>query len=456
MKFQNKTFLLSILIIVNFNALNSQHNWIIPLQQEINFKSVNSDLVYFQNIKSLKWGVMNKEGQSVIPAEYEDVRTYDTNLFRVKKDGHYYLIERNQNIVFGRGEKLTHLEIDGVLSSGKNDKVFRVGKQNKFGIKAISGKYLVEPKYQSLIPISDQLIKIYNHGKYGLLNIEGDTLCLPVYNGIRLVTEGIYTKNENNIYEMNGKALLPDDYIGFEWVDSNNIITQKKIDHEQGIRAKGIIDLNNEVKLGFHYKQIYHHDIKGESFYTVMKGGKYGLMDKNYQLIIPHDYETFGMFDDETFYFKKDGSRGIITSTNKIIFQGDYEGINSTGENYLAKKEGSYTFIDSSGNTIKQLNASYIRSNSSDLIYAVKKNGKYGYINVNGEFVLKPSYDSAEGFINGYGKVSKNKKYGLVDMTGHEIVNCKYDDLYIGENGLITVREKYKVGLIQLPTTNEE
>ncbi len=62
---------------------------------------------------------------------------------------------------------------------------------------------------------------------------------------------------------------------------------------------------------------------------------------------------------------------------------------------------------------------------------------KYGYVNSSNKVVIKPIYDEAFEFIDGYAPVVINKNMGLIDSTGTEVVPLKYK--YIGylQEGLI-------------------
>ena len=87
---------------------------------------------------------------------------------------------------------------------------------------------------------------------------------------------------------------------------------------------------------------------------------------------------------------------------------------------------------------IRSNNNKYIdevaRINTNDYIL-IKDDEKFGYIDVNGKVIIKPKFDSAEKFINGYAKVKEGDTYKLIDKSGKVKfeVKEKNDIVYIDE-----------------------
>ena len=68
----------------------------------------------------------------------------------------------------------------------------------------------------------------------------------------------------------------------------------------------------------------------------------------------------------------------------------------------------------------------------------VSVGGKYGYIDKDGNMVIEPQFDGADGFENGLARVLIDGKHGFIDKTGSLVIPARYDDA--GSFG-------YKVGL---------
>ncbi len=143
--------------------------------------------------------------------------------------------------------------------------------------------------------------------------------------------------------------------------------------------------------------------------------GKYGIVDKEDNVVIPFEYDYIGRFGNRLFPAKINEKMGYINLKNEIAIEFKYE---------------------------------YVGEFSGDLAVAcveVEGDLKYGYINMNGEFVINPKYDDAYEFnSDGLAKVGINKfqdcMYGVIDKNDTSIVNCNYQELDIHKD-FIRMRE---------------
>ncbi len=86
-----------------------------------------------------------------------------------------------------------------------------------------------------------------------------------------------------------------------------------------------------------------------------------------------------------------------------------------------------------------------------NVLYPIEVNGKYGYINRLGKVVVKPQYNSAEDFSEGFGSVCKNTnknkqtQCGFVNVNGQEIIPLTFTSALNFSEGLSLVSkdEKY-------------
>lgn len=77
-----------------------------------------------------------------------------------------------------------------------------------------------------------------------------------------------------------------------------------------------------------------------------------------------------------------------------------------------------------------------------------KESKKYGYINASEEWVVKPIYDDADKFKDGFAKIYLNKKEGLITETGTVIVEPQFDDIDKFKDDLAIVKKNKKYGFI--------
>lgn len=89
--------------------------------------------------KDTKFGVINKQNNIIIPFDYDDVDVLLENLFKVKKDGYYALID-------GNNQPLTNFEYEMILTTHYSN-TYVVKKENKYGLINEKGKLLIDIRY---------------------------------------------------------------------------------------------------------------------------------------------------------------------------------------------------------------------------------------------------------------------------------------------------------------------
>ncbi len=77
-----------------------------------------------------------------------------------------------------------------------------------------------------------------------------------------------------------------------------------------------------------------------------------------------------------------------------------------------------------------------------------KETKKYGFVNPADEWVVKPIYDDADKFKEGFAKIYLNKKEGLIGETGIVLVEPQFDDIEKFKDDLAIVKLNKKYGFI--------
>ena len=179
---------------------------------------------------------------------------------------------------------------------------------------------------------------------------------------------------------------------------------------------------------------------------VVLKGDKYGYIDKMGNEVIPCIYEgdAWTATFHEGLALVKQGNRTFfINKKGKEAFPFNYEGANAFHDGLaLVWKEGKYGYIDKKGNEIIPLTDRYQGEDFSDGLAGVWKDEKYGYIDKKGNLVIPMQYDRdgyVPSFSDGLALLKKNDKFGYIDTKGNEIVSCKYIQAYGFSDGLALV-----------------
>ncbi|MBD5249994.1 MAG: WG repeat-containing protein [Bacteroides sp.] len=89
---------------------------------------------------------------------------------------------------------------------------------------------------------------------------------------------------------------------------------------------------------------------------------------------------------------------------------------------------GKYGYYSSTGNV--EIRPRY--DNALDFregFAPVEIRGKWGFINLQGRTIAKCQYQEVRNFNYGYAVVRKDNKWGVIDTDGKEVVPCVFDDL---------------------------
>lgn len=76
---------------------------------------------------------------------------------------------------------------------------------------------------------------------------------------------------------------------------------------------------------------------------------------------------------------------------------------------------------------------------SLHLIPWLTAEGKFGYADSSGKMLIRPQFDDAQLFRNGFAVVGKNSKYGVINTSGKFVIPMKYPFVQINKHGHFTL-----------------
>ena len=126
-----------------------------------------------------------------------------------------------------------------------------------------------------------------------------------------------------------------------------------------------------------------------DNFIRVGKDGRFGIVDKFNNIIIPLEYEANILPIGSVFEVYKNGKKGFIRTDGKIILDCEYDYISRENGWYAVKKEnvpGVVKFDAGFKQEILFKDAEEMSTLGTyprweDNLFCVKKNGKWGYVN---------------------------------------------------------------------------
>jgi len=193
----------------------------------------------------------------------------------------------------------------------------------------------------------------------------------------------------------------------------------------------GFINHNGQIVIGFQFDGASSFS---EGLARIFVGDKVGFIDTNGSVVIPPKFDSALGFSDGLSVVTIGDKEGYINKTGDTIikpvfYQADNfeNGIARVVEDISSK--GS--FIDKKGNIILS-GKNFLVSKYNEGLINCSENGICGYINLEGHFVIPPTYKYAREFSEGKAAVSPKKDangkpnrkdlYGFIDKHNEMII----------------------------------
>lgn len=268
--------------------------------EDISYNLYNDVFIIQRNAKQ---GITDKEGNTKIPTEYDNI-LFGGIYINAKKGEEIYVLDLNGNkientdivskvptkdgqnyIVSDKNEIYKVVNKDGNIIIDKNysyieeikDNFFIVANGNKNGIIDLSGKALVDLKYSSIFKLEGTDLLQANISATNTISLISkdmqviatmDNAAVKVENGYVV----LYSNTENKYFDYSGKTLTNKE------VYPNNLLYAKLINEKWGF-----VDKNGNLKVQNEYDMVTEFNEYG--FAGIKKDDKWGVIDSNGEII---------------------------------------------------------------------------------------------------------------------------------------------------------------------------
>lgn len=377
----------------------------------------NIDYMLFS--ENNKFGVINKNGEIIIPSIYDEIQIPNPSkpLFICMYDYNEQKQQYNIKVLNEKSEQILYqyVVVEAIkINSGTSNipyekSVLKYKENGKYGLIDFNGNIVLKARYDEIngLDYNEGLLLVKKNEKYGVININGAIVVKEKYDIIQ--SDGYY--EEENDYKKSG------------------FIVGKKTD--SGYRY-GYINCSGKKVLDNKYNQIerIQNINKTDDIYLVaFENGRAGFY-KNNKNVIKHDYEDIGYdINNNCLILQKDSKQGIADFEGNIIIDIQYDNIFISGKYINAQKGDNVEIYDYT--TKQKMNLENVigvnQILNSNYIIAITRDEKYKiYDNLNNEFKGK-EYDYLEYLYDDYFIASNNGKYGIIDKNGTKIQDFKYD-----------------------------
>lgn len=286
---------------------------------------------------------------------------------------------------------------------------------NLYGVKDIQGSDVILPIFEEVQNSGEGTFTVKVDGKWGLLNHTGEYLLNCIYDSISSF------KNGYSIICFNKKYGHIDKF--------GNIITKtiydKVYDFNNGfsrveLNGKwGVITSQGKCKLETKY-DIISRQVYGISLIKLDE--KYGLLDKEFNKITPLEYTQYKWLSKKHIALTKKSTSDIYNISDnslKVIYSTNVQPFSS--KFFRIKKGEFWGLKDFSGKWF--LRPEYLEiSDLKDKMARIKINNLYGFIDNNGQIIFEPQFVTATPFSKGLAKIQNGEKWQWINTKGKVIL----------------------------------
>ena len=400
-----------------------------------------SEYKYFTLEQNQKYGVIDRNGNIVIEAEYGAVQIPNPSkaIFVCVKE-HNENTKEYETVVYNEKKEV-------LLSNYKN-------------VQAIS----IYTNVNST-PYEKSVLTYKENGKYGLINLEGKQITKPVYDEISSINykEGTFLVKQNElegIINMKGKVIIKCEY---ESVTSDNyysengnkkqagFIVSKKT--EDGYRY-GYANYRGTIILYPIYTQLERvTEIANEKgvYFIAFKNGQAGLL-KNNKEILNYEYEDiqYNVLG-SIFVTKRNGKYGAVNQEGTTVLYPEYDNVYTGGMYLNALKDKDIFIFDLNGNKIETNEVSKTKTENANYYITIDKNNKYKVVDSKDNIIIDKDYTYIEYLPGDYFIVERDSKSGIIDSNGKSVIELKYDSISrINETDILQMETNKNIALYNL------
>lgn len=458
-------FLIFILLIVGIKKL---------LDKDSNSITGKIENVYYYTIyDNGKWGVINSYGEIIVKATYDEmivIPDESQDIFICTYDVDYSNGTYKTKAINSKGKEIVK-DYDKVEAVANHDEdkniwyeknVFKVQKNDKYGLINYSGKSLLECEYDEIEPIYgiENSLVIKKDGKYGLCDDSGNIIIDTKYKAIGKIEDdyknGYVVVSENDKYGIIGidkSVILETKYDEVKSVCGENIYTIKEngkyyIINKAGdkILSKGfedvleinkdyiviknngkcgVVDIHGETKLTPKYNSLTY---KSGDDYIAKTGDKFGIINLDGTSKIAEEYVDIKYIGAGNFVVANYEENGkifskVYDSNYELKITGEILEINTSKGYIRVRQNDEYKYYNFK---FEEKVASQIFTNNA--LFLSKKDGKYGFIDNTGKVIVNYIYDDAtEQNSSGYAGIKKDGLWGSINLNGKVVIEPTYN-----------------------------
>lgn len=358
---------------------------------------------------------INKEGIKTSASYFEETDNYINGLAIVKKQNHYYLVNRSGQLITQGFEDISPAsdnvfvcKLHGLygainakaetvipfsykkLGNFKNGYAYYMA--DKYGLVDIYNKTL-KAQWDWISEIdTNNLVVVKKELKFGLMNLDEKLLLDTEFDYISHCENGIYCVVKNGRYGFyNAVEKCYFTVVGYEYDKAlpNTYYTngkQFKLIEEEEV---ALADANGRISINFGtYTDVF---FAKNDIIRIQKGKKFGYVDRKLKPVTPAEYEKAGDFENNVAVVSKGGTAMLINKSGKPLF--------TLKEGIIEKQEAGF--------------------------YKTTFNERFGLINAAGEVLLPNEFSELTPLNSNLWSCLKNNELFLYNASRRQLIKVK-------------------------------
>lgn len=333
-------------------------------------------------------GMIDREGNEVVPCIYSDVEYPSEGRFRVQKGICYGFCNLHGHEVIPPTYRAASVYQEGLAVVAYDFDSFHM----EYGFIDTLGNIALSPRYEYAFPFCEGFSVVKMFERYGMIDKQGNEVVPAKYETITSMSNGIYFAGDDKTVALYNRR------------------------HER------LTDQVYESILGMTDGRI-----------LVRRNNKYGFLDTQGREVIPCRYQEANLFHEGCAMVAESSRYGIIDTLGNIILPIEFSNSGYRFEAYqyheglaLIEWNGKYGFVNRQGKLVvpPQYMSAYQFAYGLAPVQSAST-GLWGYINTSGQLVIPHLFSTASPYRYGRAEVSDLQGLHHIDTEGRCVKNCQ-------------------------------
>ncbi len=310
--------------------------------------------------------------------------------------------------------------------------LYSIVKDGKWGFIDQTGRVVIKPQFDNAFDFQDGLARVTEHGKVVFINPTGKVVLRPEFQIVEDFSEGLAAVNNGQKRDPHIGLVIEPGRWGYIDKTGQLAIPMTLTHAEAFSEGLAATELNNRTgfidrtgKMLFEVPLDVTMDFHEGVVAVLFKGGVTYFNNRGEKLDTPplDPGPSYHSFAEGLATIETKGKSGYIDKTGKLVIPAEFIDADDFSEGLAAVQ--------------MPVEETWCPLNEAGSRYGSSK--RFGYIDKTGKVIIRPQFDYAGPFKEGFASVSKCSKAGFIDRTGKFVIPLQFDSAFSFRGGLAQV-----------------